>query len=217
VFFEKKRYLCKVNKKKKKMKRLLYLIICSVLTSFGAAASDKVWNVNSDGDTIWYDINKETKTAEVSENRSYSGSIVIPQEIKVKRKTYRVTGVSRYAFFYCNKLKSVTMPSGLSSIGSSAFVGCRNLEQLTIPESVTSIGEKAFDGCSSLRNIQVSEANQNYCSVDGALYDKSKETLIMVFQNGISKFVIPESVTTIEDNAFKDCQNLTNIVIPNSV
>ncbi|MEE1542095.1 MAG: hypothetical protein UF067_06465 [Paludibacteraceae bacterium] len=47
------------------MKRFVFLIICSVLTNFGATASD-TWVVNSDGDTIWYKFNEEEKTASVT-------------------------------------------------------------------------------------------------------------------------------------------------------
>ncbi|MEE0995848.1 MAG: hypothetical protein U0L74_00505 [Paludibacteraceae bacterium] len=56
------------------MKKILLAVICSVLTSFGAAASD-TWVVNSDGDTIWYKFNDEEKTARVTFNRGYAGSI----------------------------------------------------------------------------------------------------------------------------------------------
>mgnify|MGYP003470362390 FL=1 len=49
-----------ILKKTKKMKKLLFITIYSVLTSFEAAASN-TWVVNSDGDTIWYKFNEEGK------------------------------------------------------------------------------------------------------------------------------------------------------------
>lgn len=42
------------------MKKLLFITIYSVLTSFEAAASN-TWVVNSGGDTIWYKFNEEGK------------------------------------------------------------------------------------------------------------------------------------------------------------
>ena len=47
----------------------------------------------------------------------------------------------------------LTIPEGVTSIGSLAFYECSGLTAITIPESVTSIGEYAFRYCSSLTAI----------------------------------------------------------------
>ena len=128
-----------MNLKIKKMKKLLFLTICSVLTSFGAAASDKVWNVNSDGDTIWYKFNEEKKTASVTFNRGYAGSISIPEEVTYNGKKYRVTTIGIYAFEGCKGLTSVAIPKSVKAIGEGAFERCYGLASVTIPSSVTVI------------------------------------------------------------------------------
>lgn len=42
---------------------------------------------------------------------------------------------------------SVTIPNGVTKIGSNAFSGCSGLTSVTIPNSVTTIGQYAFYGC----------------------------------------------------------------------
>ena len=59
------------------------------------------------------------------------------------------------AFECCSMLTSVTIPEGVTSIGSSAFYGCSSLTSVTIPNSVTSIGDYAFRGCSTLTSITI--------------------------------------------------------------
>ena len=47
-------------------------------------------------------------------------------------------------------VQDLTIPEGVTSIGSYAFSGCSSLTSIEIPSSVTSIGSYAFSGCSSL-------------------------------------------------------------------
>ena len=67
-----------------------------------------------------------------------------------------VTGALRsYAFGYCTKLTSITLPAGITgSVGSSAFSNCSSLTSLTLPAGVTSIGTQAFYG-STLRQLVI--------------------------------------------------------------
>jgi hypothetical protein len=50
-------------------------------------------------------------------------------------------------------IKGITLPSTLTSIGSSAFYDCNRLTSVTIPGSVTSIEEGAFARCSGLTSV----------------------------------------------------------------
>ncbi len=54
-----------------------------------------------------------------------------------------------------SKIKTITIPNGVNSIGSHAFSGCNNLTKVKIPFSVGSIGEKAFYDCLSLDTVYV--------------------------------------------------------------
>ena len=84
------------------------------------------------------------------------------------------------------------------------------------PDGVTSIGNRAFSGCTSLTSVLVNENNASYSSDGVALYNKDKSLLITV-PGGVTSFVIPDSVTSIGEAAFKSCTNLESITIPDSV
>ena len=57
------------------------------------------------------------------------------------------------AFYCCDSLTSITIPSSVTSIGNEAFWSCDSLTSITIPSSVTSIGNYAFYYCSSLTTV----------------------------------------------------------------
>ncbi len=128
-----------------------------------------------------------------------------------------VTSIGNEAFALCFNLTGVTIPDSVKSIGSGAFDGCSSVTGVTIPDSVTSIGNGAFSFCSSLENIQVESGSATYASVDGVLFDKDRTTLILCPQGKTGVYAIPSSVTSIGDDAFVYCSNLTSVTIPSSV
>ena len=126
-----------------------------------------------------------------------------------------VTSIDIYAFTRCSGLTSVTIGNSVTSIGSYAFRDCSGLTSVTIPESVTSIGQSAFEGCSGLTSVKVASDNSTYDSRDNcnAIIETASNTLIA----GCKNTIIPSSVTSIGDYAFRDCSGLTSVTIPNSV
>ena len=129
-----------------------------------------------------------------------------------------LTSIDTSAFEGCSSLTSVTIGNGITSIGNYAFEACSSLTSITIPDSVTSIGGGVFISCSSLTSISVDENNQSYKSIDGNLYTKDGTTLIQyTIGKTATSFVIPDSVISIGNVAFRDCHSLTSVTIPNSV
>ena len=88
---------------------------------------------------------------------------------------------------------------------------------MTLPSSVTSIDSQAFYGCTNLAAINIADGNEHYASRDGVLFSGDMKTLLYCPPVKSGAFAIPNGVTTIDDNAFNDCQKLTAVTIPNSV
>lgn len=131
-------------------------------------------------------------------------SIVIPEG---------VTLIDNSAFSDCKSLETVSLPNSLERIYPLAFQNS-NISSISIPAGVKGIGENAFYGCENLSTITVSNGNAKYDSRDNcnALIETATNTIL----RGSSSTVIPNSVTTIERNAFRGSK-IAKIVIPASV
>ena len=128
-----------------------------------------------------------------------------------------VTSIGEQAFSECTSLTSVTIPDSVTSIGEQAFSECTSLTSVTIPDSVTSIGDGAFASCTSLTGIWVAEGNNDYSSdASGVLFNKDKITLVQC-PGTFREYTIPDSVTSIGEQAFMGCSSLTSVTIPDSV
>ena len=150
-----------------------------------------------------------------------------------------VAGIGNNAFRECDNLREVTIGNGVINIGEEAFEYCRELYVATlgnnienigwgafsntglisikIPSSVTNIGEGAFIECDSMTAIYVDKDNRYYCSVNGALLDKDKTIVIRCPAGMEGEYQVPKGVIDIDGDAFMDCRQLTNVIIPDSV
>lgn len=74
----------------------------------------------------------------------------------------------------------------------------------------------AFIDCNALKIIEVDEKNPYLSSVDGVVFNKDKTTLVQ-YPPGKAQYVIPSTVKSIANNAFRYCSGLTTVTIPASV
>ena len=147
--------------------------------------------------------------------------------------------VADYAFSGCTALKEIVIPHSVTYIGVGAFSNS-GLEQITVGRGVEFIGDDAFDECLNLTGIWVDEDNGAYSSDEwGFLFDKEKTILLRcpcrytgeyTLPQGVKtvkKFAFsysaltavsfPDSLTTIGEYAFADCNGLKSVVIPDTV
>ena len=152
-----------------------------------------------------------------------------------------VTSVGEYAFYGCTGLTSVTIPNSITTIGDAVFSGCTGLTSVTIPNSVTSIGFGAFSMCIGLDSLTIPNTVAtigqyafynvrmiNYSGnaegvpwsalwmngyAEDSLYYTSEEKIVLI---GASPFIktadIPSTVSTIDEWAFYNCNNLERVV-----
>ena len=160
--------------------------------------------------------------------KPYKGDIIVPRSVSYSGNEYEVVAIGESAMVYVQSsngsetlhsinpmLKTVSIPSSVTSIGLCAFGHCTGLTSITIPSSVTSIGQNAFYGCCGLTSIIVESGNTKYDSRDGC--NAIIETKSNVLLTGCKKTTIPNSVTSVGQYAFYYFHDLTFISIPNSV
>lgn len=106
---------------------------------------------------------------------------------------------------YRNKITTVVIENGVTSIGGMAFEDCYNLSKITVSDSVTRIGGMAFEDCSSLCSITI----PNRVNVIGAYAFRGC--------NKLKSISIPFGVTDVYDYTFLECSSLTSVTLPNSI
>lgn len=150
-----------------------------------------------------------------------SGDLVIPDTYQ----GLKVTAVADFAFEDCGRLRSVTLPADIATIGESAFAGCVRLERVDLPPKVVSIGPQAFEFCSSLTDVSLPDSVVSigdyaffYCyglrtaSLPAGI--GSVPCGLFCDCEALESVAIPPSVTRIEDSAFNGCASLARVDLP---
>ena len=159
--------------------------------------------------------------------KRYSGSsinVVLPETVNGDL----VAAVGTNAFKNKSTVKSIVLPTGLTTIQSNAFKGCSGLTNIVLPTGVTTIDQQAFYGCSGLKSIVLPSAlttigQQTFSGCSGLTNIALPTSLTAIGQqafygcSGLKNIALPTGVTSIKNGAFNACSGLTNIVLPSGL
>lgn len=99
-------------------------------------------------DGLKYILDIKQKTAKVIANhQEYSGYIVIPSNVTYNNVIYKVNMLGTNCFFACHGLKSITLPSSITSLGDHCFALCSSLKSINLPSNIISLGDWCFNTC----------------------------------------------------------------------
>lgn len=215
-----------------KRKALLAMICVAVL-----AAAVFLLPTSADAATEGYYTYEVTDSGAIITNvdDTICGDITIPSDLG----GYIVTEIGDYAFALCSNLNGVTIPSSINQIGYGAFSWCVGLSNITFQGDAPKFAEDAFEwvnarACYPAGNETWDEyIRQNYGGEiiwfvaadipDGLVYEISFNKVTITDYSGSAKELsIPDAiegcpVTYIGRSAFRDCESLYNVTIPNSV
>lgn len=151
-----------------------------------------------------------------------------------------VTAIQANAFTNCTKLTDVVLSKNLKIIEGGLFRDCSSLKEIEIPDSITeidsyafcksgieyitlgagvaSIKSSAFDECTNLKAFIVSDFNSHF-SVDSAnaLFNENKTELYFVPKALSGAYTVPAGTKVIKTGAFRNCANLTQVTLPDSL
>ena len=126
---------------------------------------------NEDGETVTITkfLGPDDSANPVDSASTVSYKIEIPEKIHEKFCDYTVTGLGEYSFAanpynghqgnpLCSKIRSVTIPQSVTSIGDRAFDGCSALTTLSLGEKIKTIGNYAFENCTSLTGVTIPQS-----------------------------------------------------------
>ena len=122
--------------------------------------------------------------------------------------------IGDFAFYGCGKLTRIVLPDSVESIGTSAFNRCSSLQEVVFGKSLASIGSMCFNYCHKLERFVVDEANPNFKGVDGVLYNKNVDTLVLYPQGRPdASFTMPETVKHIGPYGIYEPQLLQAVTV----
>ena len=124
---------------------------------------------------------------------AYKGTIITLPET--------VTTIGAFAFSHNQLVKQVILPQSLKKIESYAFESCLKLETINL-ENVEFIGTYAFFGCERLKEVTIS------CdTIETSTFEEC----------GMLEKIFIRNVKTIKEDAFKHCYALKSIDFPDSL
>ncbi len=214
---------------KKLLSVLLALALLAGVCVIPAAALDSLASSGTSGPVTWT-FNKSTglltlkgdknnpKPMDDYNNSTKKSPWIWQEKIKTVVIEAGITSIGTYAFYGCPALEFVDYSTQLRSVGSYAFFGCGALETFTVMPQVHSVGYGSFGKCAKLSRITVMSGNTWLKSEDGVLFS-ADGTELWQYPAGKDAgcYIIPNGTKTVIQNAFEGCTNLETVLVSSSV
>ena len=111
--------------------------------------------------------------------------------------------MGNYQFEGASNLENIELPTNLKNIGTQAFDSCKKLKKISLPDSVEEIGMKCFESCSELEEVKLSSKLEEIPTDCFSYCDSLKEV------------TLPKNIKKMAPSAFYECKNLTKLTIEN--
>lgn len=136
--------------------------------------------------------------------RSFSGCSNI-EELDLSNS--KLTSIPKGAFAYCKNLKTIKLPSTITSIGDEAFYNCQSLTNIEGLDkcNLKSIGSAAFSNCKALENLDFSQST--FTNVPSKAFNGC---------SALAKITLPNTLTTIGGYAFYACYSIPQLDLSNT-
>lgn len=212
--------------------RTFIVVLGAMLASISGAAQTNV--VVND---ICYELKSGAAYVAAAESKdTYSGDIVIPEEITVDEQTYSVVGINANAFDGTTNVTSITIPVTVTSLGKNCIANLPSLSRLTFADGETpiSITEKSkadapifkctVDDIYIGRNFKMSAnvwllasctfTNLNFGKSIYAIPSNLITNRLSASASGVLS--IPEGILEVQSNAFA-VEEIKHLVLPSSL
>lgn len=145
--------------------------------------------------------------------------MIVPEKVKIDGAMYEVTalvgGDYGTTFDGCGIIKSLSIPS-IRGLYPTQLFGCPNLQTLNLGKHIEYCSPLCLNMLIQLKKINVDKDNPCFSSIDGILFNKNKDSLLICPAGLTGNYEIPNSVKTLSHNSFMNT-GLNSIVIPESV
>lgn len=171
----------------------------------GAEGDNLTWTLDSDGVLTISGTGAMKNYSNNHGDQNYAPWHDYTQKIKSVVIDDGATTIGEYAFLGCSVLADITIPDSVKRIEGGAFSYCNALESIELPADLEYLGNSAFLSCVRLTNVNIPSSIKKIG--EGTFYGC----------RSLAELVIPDGVTAVGELAFEGCVSLTTINIPLSV